>query len=1093
MYSILSYLFKHDKPNTMFTVFFSSNDNESKNRISVDDELIFEFENQIIKTNVQNIEFISEDEPKKYSYKIEFIIPYDFLKNKSGKFSISILGKNQKMQLMSSDNSIFIGSGWDIFKFEEPSDKIINNGKWEIINNNIYKIAISDDLDKENYITIIGAGFEKDCRVSLINKGIQETVNPQWCIGSATKIIFSISKNTVMNLDSGLYDICIENPSGTKSVRENNFKIMVAPELDISNTISADKIILLGEEQSLYITGEHFLDGKTGEYINIQFDFFLHGEKQSFILTNESNGKIKSTFSTSKPDPEILFINERLLCVNIKKNNTSRKGINGEKLTTLNLQNASLFDIMNNINMQEINVSVLSYKSNDMVSSFPFTLYAIFNIVNVSSINGTNVFDIASPNMIIKPSIALYEEPFVKEYNISLNGCYGNNNFVPVDKYFYKNNDSNFASAYIDVIFKITDKNDIHKFVIPHNSTCYKTYLTNAIKQIEYENGGIPSCNCLFIDYILHDKDIEYYPHTTDVSEYGLNSSFTGADSISLPSTYKGQIYKFIEYMQNVSDINAITIEVALEFNFVSLSISSGNMRKKNSISHIKNNATILSNFVPIQFVNRIQKNNNTEVFKDAIINVGIEAALDFALNDYYLSNDKNCFFQKNDMQTREAVKKAVLFAYYAFVESSMDPVYTHKFVKQFYNSMNTFLSGETDTIHIQDITMKANYVLSSNDITKIMDNKSDFLPPFYEDNKPKKYISQELQSDVIKSMVMILRNCEDMQELNTLLKNTKNKMAYGSTSNTDNFTLPSASIHSMCKHIIDSIIYYNSESNFYKQIAKVILPEALTVSGANTTFVFAEQIPQEKDYYMLVPYPDIIDPATGNPTSLSYMDYGAPILQYINGILKLQNGKCVINTKNDELIHYKEQVSRIMNEWITQTTLLLISDYGKYSGTNVYAAPSELYKHYLQTIHSSLIGNPFANIINNADSIKANIEEGKQEQSDANKLGNQLVQNIIDNFENIGNAVLKSDPSRAETLNDNRLFRKGDMLTIFISISGSIGTTPIAINTIFARCIDPNINNTSSFKQYIISNTGNRIKPLIYAIVVPLIDDIVE
>jgi hypothetical protein len=312
---------------------------------------------------------------------------------------------------------------------------------------------------------------------------------------------------------------------------------------------------------------------------------------------------------------------------------------------------------------------------------------------------------------------------------------------------------------------------------------------------------------------------------------------------------------------------------------------------------------------------------------------------------------------------------------------------------------------------------------------------------------------------------------------------------------NVDNFTLPSASIHSMCKHIIDSIIYYNPESGAYKQIAKIVIPDALVVTGANTTFVFAEQIPEEKDYYMLVPYPDIIDPTTDAPNALSYIDYGAPILQSINHILKLKNGKCELTSQNDNLIYYKEQIARIMNKWITQTTFLLISDYGKYNGSNIYAAPSELYRHYLQTIHSSLIGSPFANIINNVEAIRKNIEEGKQENTTANKLGKQLIENIIDNYENIGNAVLKSDPSRTEidTMNETPLFRKGDMLTIFVSISGSIGTTPIAINNIFSRCIDPNNNNTSSFKKYIINNKGDRIKPLVYALLVPLIDDFIE
>jgi hypothetical protein len=1096
MYNILSYLFKHDKPNTEFTVFFSCGDNS--NKINIDDEIIFGFANQIIKTNVKNIEFVSENEFKKYTCKIEFIIPYDFIKNKIGKFNISVLGKNEKIQLIPSDDSIFSGIGWEIRKFEEPSNKITNNGKWEIINNSIYKIMISDDLDKENYITIIGYGFEKDCKISLINNDTLKQINPQWCFSSANKIIFSISKNTIQSLDSGLYNIHIENPSGTKSINDHVFKIMIAPDIQIANTNSNDKIILLGEEQNLYIYGEKFLEGKNDEYVNVQFEFFLNGydEKQTYIMTNEMSGKIKyenpNVFSTNMSyDPEILFINEKMLCINIKQNNTARKGNNGDKLTPENLQNASIYEIINNINMQEINVSVFLYQSNIEICSFPCPLYAIFNINDITNLNNTDYFDISNPNMVIKPSISQYEEPFVKEYNINLIGFYGTN-AIPIIKYFYKNHEKKYASSYIDVIFKVSDENGIHEFVVPHNSTFYKTYLTNVVKKIEYENGEEPAYNSLFIDYVLNEKEIEYYTQPSDVSEYSLNSSLINADNITLSSTYKGQIYEFIKYVQNIKDIGNITIEVSLEFNFVSLYVSSGNTRKNNKISHVKNNAKIRSNSVPVKFINEIQKKNNINSFKNCIVNIGIEAGLDFAFNDYYFSNEKNCFFQKNNIQTRESLKKAVIFAYYAFAESAMDQPYTHKMVKHFYNSMSALLNEEIENIDINNVSLKEDYVLSISDIIKIMDNKSDFSPPFYEDNQPKKYITQELQSDVIKSMVMILRNCEELQELNAMLKPTKNRITYGNQQ-IDNFTLPSASIHSMCKHMINAIIYYNFETGFYKQIAKVILPETLVVTGANTNFIFAEQIPQEKDYYMLVPYPEIIDPDTNNPISLSYADYGAPILQYINELLKLQNGNCVINVESDNLSYCKSQIAKIMNEWISNTVFLLISDSGKYNGANIYAAPSELYRHYLQTIHSSLIGNPFSNIISNTETIKKNIEEGKQENGIVNKLGNQLVDNIMNNYTNIANAVLKSDPSRGEDNDDQTLFRKGDMLTIFISISGSIGNTPIAINNIFAKSIDPDVNNVNSFKNYIINNNGDRIKPLVYAIVIPLIDDFME
>jgi len=1115
MYYILSYLFKNENLNTLFTVFFSSFDNELcnvdyKNKINTGDEIIFEFENQIIKTNVQNIEFVSEDEPTKYTYKIDFSIPYDFLRNKRGRFSIAILGKYQKIQLMSSEDSVFIGKGYQIFNFGEPSDKTPNNGRWEIINKTIYKITISNDLDNENYITLLGAGFEKDCKVNLINNDTKEITIPQWSFSSATKIIFSISKNTVQNLSAGIYDIVIQNQSEISNVNENTsstFKVMIAPAIEISNSNNLHGAIVLGEEQSLYISGEHFLDGKMKGYTNIQFDFFLNGyeEKQTYILTNDIKGRIKNKTSSlfigdDKFDPELLIINENLLCINIKKNVTNRNGLYNDKLTTSNIQNVSIYDIICNINAQEIAVTVFSYPEEyHYIASFAAPLYAIFNIQNVLNTNNSDNFDISSPKMIIEPSIHQYEEPFAKEFNINLIGFYGSNTSIPVTKFFYKNCESKYASVYINVIYKITHENKRYEFVIPHNSTNYKPYVTNIARPIECENDKTPLYNSIFIDYVVTDKDIEYFPHSSDMSDYGLNSSLTNADNIALTSTYKGQINEFIKFMQKFGkDIHAINAEVVLEFNFSSVHVSSGNTRKQNTISHTKNDAKYVSNAVPITFANEIRNKKNMESFKESVINVGTEAALDFALNDYYFSTNDNGFFQKNNQETRESIKKAVLFAYYALVESSIELKYTQKLIKQFCNSMYAFLNGETNSVTIHDVILNPSYVLSVNDIAKIMDNNSDFTPPFHEDMHPRYYITQELQSDIVKSMVMILRNCSELHELNKLLKTTlKSKLTFESIQNSDNFTLPSTSVHSMCKHILDSIIFCSTDTgaNLYKQIAKIIIPDALIISGANTTFTFAEQIPQEKDYYMLVPYPDIIDPSTDAPSSLSYIDYGAPILQSINNILKLQNGKCVINPEKDEVLYYKDQIANVMNKWITKTTFLLISDSGKYTGSNIYAAPSELFRHYIQTINSSLIGSPLANIINNVDSIKINIEEGKQENSISNKLGKQLIENIIDNYENIGTAVLKSDPARTDndSIEEKALFQKGDMLTIFVSISGNIGATSVSINNLFARCIDPTNNNCSSFKQYIINNKGDRIKPLVYAILVPIIDDFIE
>jgi len=205
---------------------------------------------------------------------------------------------------------------------------------------------------------------------------------------------------------------------------------------------------------------------------------------------------------------------------------------------------------------------------------------------------------------------------------------------------------------------------------------------------------------------------------------------------------------------------------------------------------------------------------------------------------------------------------------------------------------------------------------------------------------------------------------------------------------------------------------------------------------------------------------------------------------------MKLEKGECIIN--NNELSFYKDRIATIMNKWITNTTFLLISDGGKYNGSNIYAAPSQLYKHYTQTINSSLIGSPFANIINNMENIKKNIEDGRQ-QDISNKLGKQFIESVIENNDIIANSTMKVHPYR-RTPNSNHetsLFHKGDMLTIFISISGNIENN--SITSLFYEYIDPSIDNTSSFKRYIINNTGDRIKPLIYAVLVPLIDDSIE
>jgi hypothetical protein len=494
-------------------------------------------------------------------------------------------------------------------------------------------------------------------------------------------------------------------------------------------------------------------------------------------------------------------------------------------------------------------------------------------------------------------------------------------------------------------------------------------------------------------------------------------------------------------------------------------------------------------------FIHHEQTDANYTTFKDNVINMGIESAFDFARNDFYFSNDENGFFQTNDDATRECLRKAVIFAYFALIcaQSSTDTL------QQFETVINNIVNGvaSTDIVLIQDVSFSANTVITLQDITDIFDTNADFCPPFHIDDTAKTYITQSVQVAVIKAMSGILRNCPGLHKLNRIIHKTGDNRG-------DNAVLPLTSLFSMCKHVLDAMIFY-SEFAVAHQMAKITIDEPLTVSGANLTFSFAEQIPSDKEYYMLVPYPDIIDPQTAMPNSLSYLDYGAPILQSLNHLLKIKNGKSVINEQADEVLYYKDKFATAMNRWITNTKYLLISDTGRYYGTSIYASPSELYRHYIQTINSSLIGSPFANIINNTDGIKANIEAGMQANSTVNRLGKQLVDNVMQNVDMIGRSILASDPSRASDMiyetnsahGEYRLFRKGDMITIFVAISGTIGNMnmgangqQINIGSVFARNVDPYGDNASSFKRYIINHTGDRIKPLIYAILVPVIDD---
>jgi hypothetical protein len=321
-----------------------------------------------------------------------------------------------------------------------------------------------------------------------------------------------------------------------------------------------------------------------------------------------------------------------------------------------------------------------------------------------------------------------------------------------------------------------------------------------------------------------------------------------------------------------------------------------------------------------------------------------------------------------------------------------------------------------------------------------------------------KSYIHETLKTTIIKGMVAIAHH-ERFIYIQTKMQETR--------------------IVAMCNHILQAILYCDNTSSSH--IVNVILPDTLTVSGANVQFSFTQQIPHEYEYYMIMPYAEEYG-----------KENGAPILKYINQLLQMDKGKCCVNKNCNTLIYLKDELATVMNKWITDTNFILFSDSGKYHGSSICAAPGELYKQYVQTINSSLIGSPISNIIQNVDSIRHNIENGLQENNLKCPLGNQFVEAIIENHDIIGKAILASDPQRRNEDNHENhcIFKNGDMLTVFVAISGNIhSNATMKIGKLFAKNVDPDENNNSSFKQYIINHEGNHIKRIVYAIVIPLVD----
>ena len=461
-------------------------------------------------------------------------------------------------------------------------------------------------------------------------------------------------------------------------------------------------------------------------------------------------------------------------------------------------------------------------------------------------------------------------------------------------------------------------------------------------------------------------------------------------------------------------------------------------------------------------------------MFQNNIIEVGILSALDFARNDYFFSTDVNRFFQTplvqtNDNITIENLRTVAILAYNALLYAINNRV---------ENNASTFPPNWfNDKEKMVDITYCGPF--------PFYDYHTNSTSPIYKSD-----ITIARQAVIVKMMALTLKNCPSLLNLKCMIDEPQPQQLQ--VGNAVNYTLPYSSLFSLCKRMMDSMIYYDSNKITYNNLVKIIVPDTLSVTGANVSTSFSDQIPKEKEYYMLLPYADIIDPNVFMPNSLSYMDYGVPILQSLNKLLELRNGKVTLALNDTDFVTINNKISTIFNQWIMSTIFLLVSDSGKYYGTNSYAGTTKLHSHYVQTINSSLVGSPFSNIITNLDNIRFNIFHGKQADGVYNPIGKQLIESIISNRDDIGKAILISDPSRGR-VEDGILFKKNDMLTIFISISGTIGNNikNINISTLFDKNVDPLDENNSSFKKFILSKDGTKIKPIVYAIVVPINNEI--
>jgi hypothetical protein len=286
-------------------------------------------------------------------------------------------------------------------------------------------------------------------------------------------------------------------------------------------------------------------------------------------------------------------------------------------------------------------------------------------------------------------------------------------------------------------------------------------------------------------------------------------------------------------------------------------------------------------------------------------------------------------------------------------------------------------------------------------------------------------------------------------------------------------------SIQGLCSHMLVSVLYSQTGKG-YSPILKYALQDSLSVSNANVSLLFSEQISPIVDSYMLSPYVDI------NNLSQNQSLYGGITAESLSDINQLLTYGINGDTTSTIVIQIQQRLASTIDAWINNTQFLLVSDGGKYAGSSYMANIDNFASQYIQTIHSALVGNPNVNIVSDVASITTAIQIGNGQDT----LGKQFATEIATNASSICRAILQADHTRQPAnnqLNTPVLFRQEDRIIVYITITGSIENPDIDLKTLFSKNIDPLENNSNSFKQYLLNHAGTQIKPIKYAIVLPI------